>query len=40
MAFITTEINNINLGDDDSFDEDDLKTINHIRLMTWYNRFK
>lgn len=40
MAFITTEINNINLGDDDSFDEDDLETINHIRLMTWYNRFK
>ena len=30
---------NINL-DDDIFDEDDPETIDHVRLMTWRNRFK
>ena len=32
-------LNNIN-RDKNNFDDCDPKTINHIRLMTWYNRFK
>ena len=39
MGFNTMELNNINL-DDDNFDEDDPQTIMHVRLTTWYNRFK
>ena len=32
-------LDNINL-DDNNFDDCDLETINHVRLMAWYNRFK
>ena len=39
MGFVTVDLNNINV-DDNSFDEDDLKTIVHVRLMVLYNRFK
>ena len=33
------DIDNINL-DDVNFDEDDPKTINHVRLIAWCNRYK
>lgn len=39
MGFVTVDLNNINV-DDNSFNEDDLKTIVHVRLMVLYNRFK
>ena len=32
-------LNNANLNDD-NFDDCDRKTINHFRIMTWYNRYK
>ena len=31
-------LNNINF-DDDNFDDYDLETINHVRLMAWYDRY-
>ena len=40
MGFNTIDLNNINLGDDNNFDEDDPETINHVRLMAWPNRCK
>ena len=41
MGFNTADINNINLdNNDDAFDEDELETINHVRLIAWRNRFK
>ena len=41
MGFNTADINNINLdNNDDAFDEDELETINHVRLTAWRNRFK
>ena len=40
MDFDTIDLNNINLNDDDNFDEDDPETINHVRLMTWQKKFK
>ena len=39
MGFNSIDLNNINLNDDDC-DEEDPKTINHVRIMAWYNRFK
>ena len=39
MDFNTIDCNNIYLDKND-FDEDDPKIINHVRLMTWHNRFK
>ena len=39
MGFNTIDLNNINL-DDDNCDEEDSETINHVRFMAWYNRFK
>ena len=38
--FNTIDPNNINLDDDDKFDEDDPETINHVTLVAWCNRFK
>ena len=38
IGVITTDFNNINL-DDDNFNEDDLETIIHVRLMAWSNRY-
>lgn len=35
----SVDIDNINL-DDVNFDEDDPKTINHVRLIAWCNRYK
>ena len=32
-------LHNINL-DDNNFDDCDTETINHVKLMGWYNRFK
>ena len=32
-------LHNVNL-DDDNFDDCDPKTINQVRLMAWYNRYK
>ena len=37
MGLNTINLNNVNL-DVDNFDDYDPKTINHVRLMTWYNR--
>ena len=39
MGFNIVDVNNINL-DDDSFDENHLETINHVRIMTWRKRLK
>ena len=39
MGILSVDLNNINL-DDGNFDEDDSKTIIHVRLMAWFNRFK
>ena len=38
MGFNTTDINNINLNNY-NFDEDDPKTFNQVKFMTWHNRF-
>ena len=38
IGVITMDFNNINL-DDDNFNEDDLETIIHVRLMAWSNRY-
>ena len=35
----SVNLNNVNLVDD-NFDNYDPKTINHVKLMAWYNRFK
>ena len=46
VAFFSNNIglNSINLNninpDDDDFDNFDPETINHVRLMAWYNRYK
>ena len=40
LSHFFIDINNINIGDDNNFNEDDPETINHLRLMTWPNRFK
>ena len=40
MGFNTGDINNINLDDDDAFDEDEPETINYVRLIAWRNSFK
>ena len=40
MSFNAIDFNNTNHDDDDYCDEDDLETGNHIRPMTWHNRFK
>ena len=37
MGLNTINLNNANL-DVDNFDDYDPETINHVRLMTWYNR--
>ena len=39
MGIRSVDLNNINL-DNANFDEDDLETIIHVRLMAWHNRFK
>ena len=39
MDILVVDLRNINL-DDVSFDEDDPKTIIHVRIMDWQNRFK
>ena len=39
MGITSVDIINVKL-DDVSFDGDDPKTINHVRVMAWYNRFK
>ena len=38
-GFNTVDLNNINL-DDDNFDKDNPETINHIRIVTWRNKFE
>ena len=41
MGFNTIDLNKFNLdNDEDNFDDDDPEAINHVRLMTWCNRFK
>ena len=40
MVFNTIDLNSIKLDDDNDNSEDDPETINHVRLMTWNNRFK
>ena len=39
MGIFSVDLNNINLDDIDS-DEDDPGTITHVRLIAWCNRFK
>ena len=39
MGILSVNLNNINL-DDDNFYEDDPKSIIHVRLLPWYNKFK
>ena len=39
MGFNIVDVNNISL-DDDSFDENDLETIDHVRIMTCRKRLK
>ena len=38
MTFNTNDFNSINL-DHGNCEEDDPETVNHVRLMTWYNKF-
>ena len=33
-------LDNINLDNDNNFDEDDLDTISHVRLLAWRSKFK
>ena len=40
MGFNTGDINNINLDDDDAFDEDEPESINYVTLIAWRNWFK
>ena len=39
MGILSVDLNDINL-DNVNFDEDNLETIIHVRLMVWCNRFK
>lgn len=39
QTLVTEVLNDISLNDI-NFDDDDLETIIHIRLMTWCNKFK
>ena len=39
MGLTTMHFNNINL-DDDNFDDDDPKTISHVRRIAWCDRYK
>ena len=39
MGVNTIDINNINV-DVDTLDKDDPETINHCRIITWFNRLK
>ena len=39
VGFNSIILNNINLGND-TFNDRDSETINHFRIVTWYNRFK
>ena len=39
MGILSVNLNNINL-DDGNFYEDDPKSIIHVRLLPWYNKFK
>ena len=39
IGLISINHNNISL-DDDNFEDYDPETINHVRVMTWYNRYK
>ena len=39
MGILGVDLNNVN-PDDVNFNEDDPKTIFHVRLMTWRNKFK
>ena len=39
VGFYSINLNNVN-PDDVNFDDYDPKTINHVRLMAWYNRYK
>ena len=40
MGFNAGDVNNINLDDDDAFDEDEAETLNYVRIIAWRNRFK
>ena len=37
MGFINTNLNNINLSND-NFDEGHPETINYVRVMTWHKK--
>ena len=39
MDILSVDLNNINL-DEIKFDVDDAKSINHVRLKAWRNKFK
>ena len=39
VGFNIIDLSNINFNDD-NFDEDDPETINHVRLMAWFDRYK
>ena len=44
VTFFNKDLNSLNLNntnlDDDNFDDYDPEIINHIRLMTWYDKCK
>ena len=40
MGFNAGDVNNVNLDDDDAFDEDEPESINYVTLIAWRNWFK
>ena len=39
MGILSVDLNNINL-DDTNYDEDDLETLIHIKLLSWHIKFE
>ena len=37
---LATDLEKINLDNDNDFNEDDSDTIIHVKLLTWHSRFK
>ena len=40
MGILDVYLNEINLDDDNNFDEDDRDTIIHVRLLAWRNKIE